>query len=287
MSPCDTVPMTKHEEIVWTHIHWRDRAQAISIADIKQRSGICERDIKAAVSGLRTRHAKLLCSSRSKTDGGYYAIATARRDRGQLRRDGAPGRGDDPRGEGDGAEQPARRRDAGTNPAGAGAVKRKTFFALWNQFARVADRGDRLLWCARQLGMPVDSMSLLSDDDFDCLIAELRRQLQQGSSRVVNLAGRAQRGPSKEQLWKVRQVEAYLGWKAVPERLAGFLREKFHVERPEQLSARDAWRVIEALIGVAAQSEMIRHADGKPARGEKKLVVARLKGVLATWRSAA
>lgn len=73
----DNVPMTKHEEIVWTHIHWRDRAQAISIARIKECSGIGERQIKEAVNGLRTRHSKLVCSSRSETDGGYYAIATA------------------------------------------------------------------------------------------------------------------------------------------------------------------------------------------------------------------
>lgn len=169
-------------------------------------------------------------------------------------------------------------------------MKRKTFFALWNQFAKAANRDDRLLWCAQQLGKAVDSMNLLSDDDFDCLIAELRRQLQKGSGRVVNLAGRAQCGPSKEQLWKIRQVEAYLGWASVPERLAGFLREKFHVDRPEQLSARDAWRVIEALIGVAAQSELaaVAKREGrKPRRGEKSAVAARLKGVLTTWRAAA
>jgi hypothetical protein len=47
----------------------------------------------------------------------------------------------------------------------------------------------------------------------------------------------------------ILQLESCLGWAAVPERLAGFLRDKYKTERPEMLSFRYAWRAIESLFG--------------------------------------
>jgi hypothetical protein len=155
-------------------------------------------------------------------------------------------------------------------------VKSRTFHTLWTKYAgNAAQRDDRLSFCARMLGRAVDSTKELSDDDFDMLIKELRKLMLQGSGRVVSMKGGAVTGASSEQQWKIRQLEAYLGWKAAPERLSGFLREKYHVERPEQLSARDAWRVIESLFGIAA-------AGFKGAA--KRAEVKRLKGVMQTWR---
>lgn len=159
-------------------------------------------------------------------------------------------------------------------------MKLRTFHTLWSQFAPRSDRDDRLRFCSRTLGKAVDSTRQLSDEEFDVLISELRKQRHQGSGRVVSMRGQAvsATGASQEQVWKIHQLEAWLGWRAVPERLAGFLRDKFRADRTATLSPRDAWRAIEALFNLAAQSAGAR---GKTA---KKDEVKRLKEVLRTWR---
>lgn len=157
------------------------------------------------------------------------------------------------------------------------SVKLREFFSVWNRFARTAaQREDRLQWCARQLGRAIDSMNELSEDDLVMLVKELRREMGKGS-RVLKFpkGGQADGGASPEQLWKIRQLEHRLGWARVPERLSGFLREKYHVESMNQLSARDAWRVIEALFGIAA-------AGTKGAAKRER--VKQLKEELRTWR---
>lgn len=68
--------MTIPEEMVRRHVWFRERHQAISIAELRQRTGLGEREIKAAVEGLRLRHGLAIGSSRGKTHG-YYGVLTA------------------------------------------------------------------------------------------------------------------------------------------------------------------------------------------------------------------
>jgi len=97
--------------------------------------------------------------------------------------------------------------------------------------------------------------------------------------------------PSDAQLWKVRQIEQYLGWGRPGKderRLAGFLRTKFHVDQPEDLTADSASSAIEALCGVGAR-QRIKARKGKAyavKRAELTREVARLKHELQEWRPA-
>lgn len=151
----------------------------------------------------------------------------------------------------------------------------KEFQMRWNRFAPNGDRNARLLWLGELLGKPVDSANQLSTEELDLACRELRSLSAQGSNRVVSMRGAPVKMASPEQLFKLKQLEIRIGWKAVPERLAGFLRSKYRVDRAEQLSARDAWRAIEALFGIAAA----------PHKGKEKTAeIKRLKELLTTWR---
>lgn len=94
---------------------------------------------------------------------------------------------------------------------------------------------------------------------------------------------------SSAQLWKIQQVAQYLGWSqagAWDRRLTGFLHSKFHVERPEDLTHDQAWRVIEALCAVGAR-ERIQRRKGKTysiGREELSQEVTTLKQELHSWR---
>ena len=98
-------------------------------------------------------------------------------------------------------------------------------------------------------------------------------------------------GPSDAQLWKIRQIEQYLGWGRPGKeerRLAGFLRAKFHVDRPEDLTPDSASGAIEALCAVGAR-QRIKARKGKAyavKRAELTREVARLKHELQEWRPA-
>lgn len=150
-----------------------------------------------------------------------------------------------------------------------------TFHTLWSRFAPVANRNDRLRWIGKHLHRAVDSSKDVSEEEMGALIAALRREMAASSSRVVNMRGAPVAPASNEQQWKIRQLEVYLGWQRVPERLAGLLRDKYHVDRVDQLSAGGAWRVIETLFGIAAA----------PHKGAtKRAEIKRLKELLRTWR---
>ena len=93
------------------------------------------------------------------------------------------------------------------------------------------------------------------------------------------------------QLWKIRQIEQYLGWGRPGKderRLDAFLRVKFHVDRPEDLTPDSASGVIEALCAVGAR-QRIKARKGKAhavKRVELTREVARLKRELQEWRPA-
>lgn len=98
-------------------------------------------------------------------------------------------------------------------------------------------------------------------------------------------------GLSESQLWKIRQIEQYLGWGRPGKderRLDGFLRAKLHVDRPEDLSADSASAAIEALCAVGARLR-IKARKGKThavKRAELTREVAALKRELQEWRPA-
>lgn len=52
---------------------------------------------------------------------------------------------------------------------------------------------------------------------------------------------------SKEQIWKIRQLEEALGWKDNPARLNGFMRKYYQVEQLEWLKGWQAHKLIESL----------------------------------------
>ncbi|MCZ6492390.1 MAG: DUF1018 domain-containing protein [Acidobacteria bacterium] len=79
---------------------------------------------------------------------------------------------------------------------------------------------------------------------------------------------------SDTQLWKIRQIEQFLGWSrrgGTAKRLAGFLRVKFHVERPEQLAHDQAGRVMEALCAVGARQRIQKRKGKDHAVGKEEL----------------
>lgn len=98
--------------------------------------------------------------------------------------------------------------------------------------------------------------------------------------------------PSDAQLWKIRQIEQYLGWGRPAQRderrLASFLRTKFQVDCPEDLTSDSASRAIEALCAVGAR-QRIKARKGKSyavKRAELTREVAALKRELQEWRPA-
>jgi len=52
---------------------------------------------------------------------------------------------------------------------------------------------------------------------------------------------------SKEQIWKIRQLEEALGWKDNPARLNGFMKKYYKTERIEWLKGWQAHKLIESL----------------------------------------
>jgi hypothetical protein len=101
-------------------------------------------------------------------------------------------------------------------------------------------RAERLVWLTATCGRPVTSANELSD-------AEL-------AICIKGLAGGNPAGaPSDPQLWKIRQLEKWLGWSDNSARLAGLLRKLFRVEYPQALSRQQSWRAIECLMQIAAR----------------------------------
>lgn len=102
-------------------------------------------------------------------------------------------------------------------------------------------------------------------------------------------ASRPKGGPSDAQLWKIRRMEQSLGWGQPGKderRLAGFLRVKFHVKQPEELSADSVSRAIEALCAAGARAR-IKARKGKSyavKRPELAREIAALKQELHEWR---
>ncbi|MEC1178518.1 regulatory protein GemA [Metasolibacillus meyeri] len=109
------------------------------------------------------------------------------------------------------------------------------------------------IWAiARDIGME-------REDIYSVLLREtgkdsMRKCSQKELERVL-LSLRAVQGhrdarsnkATKKQLWKIEQLEQQLNWQSEPQRLQGFLKKYYKVERVEWLTSKQAWRLIESL----------------------------------------
>jgi len=170
--------------------------------------------------------------------------------------------------------------------------------ALWGDACPVKDVGEsrdgRLHYIAAVVGHPVGSANDLTAAEIAQVTLSLEHDLSAkapASSTPASLAGKVLRFPnragiSKRQLWKIRQIEIWLGWHSVPARLEGWLDSLFKARRPEHLTHAQGWRAIEGLTSLAARERVkaSRGAEYMVGRNELAAERDRLKGELLAWR---
>ena len=154
---------------------------------------------------------------------------------------------------------------------------------LWSKYCPLSDaeesRDARLHFLAQVVGHCVGSANELSEQELEKAIQALMREIQPQRHRgtdgknVIQFPNR--NGVTREQVWKIRQLEAWMEWAAVPERLEGFLRSKFHAERPEHLTHQQAWRATEALFAVAARARVKQRRSQESEVGSQEIKVSR------------
>jgi len=164
--------------------------------------------------------------------------------------------------------------------------------ALWGEVCPLTDakekKYERLRWLAQRVGRLVDSANDLSEEELEKCIRELQRSQESGvrSQKLKRFPNTS--GITDRQLWKIWQLEHFLGWAGNPARLEGFLRAKFHESNPKFLSHAQAWRLIEMLFAIAAREEAKQRrpsaSSGPVSAGELKGARAKLKRLLETWR---
>jgi len=119
------------------------------------------------------------------------------------------------------------------------------FQAAWREYCPVTDpaesRAERLVWLSAACGRSITSANDLSDAELAACIKALAKGGPAGT-------------PSEPQLWKIRQLEKWLGWADNSARLAGLLRKLFKLDHPAALSRQQSWRAIEALMQIAARN---------------------------------
>lgn len=161
-----------------------------------------------------------------------------------------------------------------------------------------ASRQERLQHISEIVRRPVRSSKDLNWREANQVIERLLQEAgthgalraQTPFAEIEEVAGIPEGGLSSAQVWKIRQIAQYLGWSGSGEwgkRLTGFLRTKFHVERPEELTHDQAWRAIEALCAAGAR-ERIQKRKGKGysvSHEELTQEVSALKQELQSWRS--
>jgi hypothetical protein len=216
----------------------------------------------------------------------------------------------------------------GEAPAPGSDLRKRVvrLLALWGAAAGSALRGasakekryERLRFCAQQVGRVIDSANDLTEEELGKCI----QALQQSRDRKGAGAGRQKKPPiagapgsdsnvvefpntsgiTEGELWKIWQLEHFLGWAENPARLEGLLRAKFHEANPKYLSHAQAWRAIETLFSIAAREEAKKQSRPSTSREEPplprgrgsdsrkvspeelKAARARLKKQLETWR---
>ena len=116
--------------------------------------------------------------------------------------------------------------------------------AAWHDYCPVSgaaeSRAERLVWLSAACGRSITSANDLSDAELVACIKQLAGGTPAGA-------------PSEPQLWKIRQLEKWLGWSGNSARLAGLLRKLFKLDHPAALSRQQSWRAIECLMQIAAR----------------------------------
>lgn len=102
-------------------------------------------------------------------------------------------------------------------------------------------------------------LNLTDDDLYAIIIRETgkdsmrqltTKELNRVISVLIDMKERYKARPgmaSKEQLYKIKELEKALGWDDNPRRLQGFIRKYYKVERLEWLKFNDAIKLIESL----------------------------------------
>lgn len=109
------------------------------------------------------------------------------------------------------------------------------------------------IWAiSRDLGMDKQDVYnvLLRETGKDSMRACTQKELERVllSLRAIQGTDSARKNrASKKQLWKLGQLEEQLGWQDEPQRLLGFVKKYYKVERLEWLTSAQAWRLIESL----------------------------------------
>ncbi len=162
--------------------------------------------------------------------------------------------------------------------------QRRRMMQLWN--AKYPSSGEdsrdvRLVFLAQVVGHPVRTSTNLTNAEAAAAI----RALEGAKGKVLAFPNRT--GVTKKQVWKLRQIEAYLGWADEPRRLEGYLREKCSGALcPEELGFRQAIGAIDGLLRLKAR-ENIKRAKGegyKVGRAELAAEVRRIQEELRAWR---
>lgn len=131
---------------------------------------------------------------------------------------------------------------------------------LWGKrcpFKGEESKAARLAYLSELCGRRVESAKDLSAKELTYAIYALRKD-----QKLQDRNGKGSSAPpSSQQFFLIRQLEQSLGWTAVPERLSGFIRSKYRRDRPDQLTASEASKLIEALFRVWARNT-IKQAKG-------------------------
>lgn len=152
--------------------------------------------------------------------------------------------------------------------------------ASWKEYCPLRDRDEsreeRLRFLARLVGRVVASANEFTDVELAAACGAIASKLRAGAKPEF---------ATSAQVWKIHQIERFMGWHTEPRRLAGFLREKYSVERPEQLSARNAWRAIESLMWTCARIRACTAAGSPRAtRAAVNKAHDEVKQDLRSWR---
>lgn len=160
----------------------------------------------------------------------------------------------------------------------------RVLHTLWRKRCPVRDaeesRVARLEYLSKIFSRPVRSANDLSDRELKTAVDTVMSDLSASHKKASKVTPMPNRNViTKEQVWKVRQLVAWLKW-TEPIRLEHWLRSKFGCRRPEELTFSQGWRCIEALFYMAARAAAPPGATKKEFEAERQ----RIKREIRTWR---
>jgi hypothetical protein len=173
--------------------------------------------------------------------------------------------------------------------------KLRVMHAMWRKLCAIRDpeelRIARLEYTAKVLDRRVSSATEMTGGELKILIDQMMYDLSHAHRRVPRSGIKVVEMPrtgeiSREQIWKIKQLEAWLGWRSAPERLEGFLKKLFDERLPGDLTFQQGWRAIESLFSLAARARARAALGREPSEPELRAERRRLKEQLRHWRPA-